>query len=195
MITHTGTATGTGPPAAERDRRPQALLLTASAVSIAGNVFSLVGVAWFVLQSTGSPARAGVVAFASSVPVVLAAVLGGPLIDLVGHVRASVLSDLVCALATGAIPLLYATGGLAFWQLVTLAALAGLFHAPGDTARAVLVPVLAARAGTTLTRATSVYESARACLVDQGGSGSGVRCGEGAPPGRRLGEQGAGASR
>lgn len=142
------------------DKRPQAMLLTANVISIAGNSFTAVGVPWFVLQTTGSPARAGIVAFVSTVPVVLAALLGGPLIDLLGHARSSVLSDAVCAVATGAIPLLHATVGLAFWQLLVLVAVAGLFHAPGETARDVLMPVLAKHAGTPLTRASSAYEGA-----------------------------------
>ncbi|WP_107498671.1 MFS transporter [Actinacidiphila yeochonensis] len=145
---------------APRDRRPLALLLAASVISMMGGTLTLVAVPWFVLATTGSAARAGVVAFASAVPVVVAAVLGGPLIDRLGVTASSVCSDAVCALTTAAIPVLHLLGGLTFGRLVALVVLCGLFRAPGDTAREVLVPALAVRAGTSIQRANSAYEGA-----------------------------------
>ncbi|WP_329178634.1 MFS transporter [Streptomyces sp. NBC_01477] len=143
-----------------RDRRPLAVLLTANVISVTGNMLTLVAVPWFVLQSTGSPARAGLTAFASTLPVVLAALLGGPLIDRLGLAVSSVVSDAVCAVAIGAIPVLHMAGGLSYGWLLALVAVNGLFHAPGETAREVLMPRLAARAGTTVARASSAYEGA-----------------------------------
>jgi MFS family permease len=143
-----------------RDRRPLAVLLTANVISVTGNMLTFVAVPWFVLQSTGSPARAGLVAFASTLPVVLAALLGGPLIDRLGQPVSSVVSDAVCAVAIGAIPVLHLAGALSYGALLGLVAVNGLFHAPGETAREVLMPRLAARAGTTVARASSAYESA-----------------------------------
>ncbi|MTE21539.1 MFS transporter [Streptomyces sp. TRM43335] len=140
------------------DRRPLALLLTAHAVSVAGNALTLVAVPWFVLQTTGSAARAGLVAFCATVPVVVAAVVGGPVIDRLGRLRTSVVSDTVCAVAVGAVPLLHHTGTLRFWHLCALMAVSGLFHAPGETARGVLLPDLARCAGTTVTRAASLHD-------------------------------------
>lgn len=147
-------------PDAARDRRPLAVLLTANVISVTGNMLTAVAVPWFVLQTTGSPARAGLVAFAATLPVVLAALLGGPLIDRLGHPVSSVLSDTVCALAVGAIPVLHMAGALSYGALLALVAVSGLFHGPGETAREVLMPRLAARAGTTVARASSGYESA-----------------------------------
>lgn len=148
----------TAPPV--RDRRPLGLLLAANTVSITGNALTTVAVPWYVLQTTGSAARAGVVAFAATLPVMLAALLGGPLIDRLGQVRSSVASDAVCAAAMAAIPVLRMTAGLSFAELLALVAVAGLFHAPGETAREVLMPVLAERAGTSIGRASAAYESA-----------------------------------
>lgn len=148
------------PPPPARDRRPLGVLLTANVVSVAGSMLTVVAVPWFVLQTTGSPARAGLVAFASTLPVVLSALLGGPLIDRLGYAVSSVASDAVCALAVAAVPVLHLTVGLPYGALLGLVAVAGLFHAPGETAREVLMPRLAERAGTTITRASSAYESA-----------------------------------
>lgn len=142
------------------DRRPLALLLTANVVSIAGSMLTVVAIPWFVLDTTGSAARAGLTAFAATLPVVLAALLGGPLIDRLGLAVSSVISDAVSAVAVAAVPLLHMSGHLSYGGLLALVAVAGLFHAPGETAREVLMPRLAQRAGTTIARASSAYESA-----------------------------------
>ncbi|MEU6852030.1 MFS transporter [Actinacidiphila alni] len=152
-------AAGTAEPP-RRDRRPLGVLLAANVVSITGNMLTVVAVPWFVLETTGSAARAGLVAFAATVPVVIAAILGGPLIDRLGYTVTSVVSDVVCGLAMAAVPLLHLTVGLRYWELLALVGVSGLFHAPGETAREVLMPRLAGRAGTTIARASSAYESA-----------------------------------
>jgi MFS family permease len=147
-------------PVSGTDRRPLALLLAANVVSIAGSMLTVVAIPWFVLETTGSPARAGLTAFAATLPVVLAALLGGPLIDRLGLAVSSVASDSVCAAAVAGVPLLHMTGHLSYGALLALVAVSGLFHAPGETAREVLMPRLAERAGTTIARASSAYESA-----------------------------------
>ncbi|MET8505645.1 MFS transporter [Streptomyces sp. NPDC004787] len=142
-----------------RSRRPLATVLSANAVSISGNSLTLIGVPWFALETTGSAGKAGLVAFCAAVPVVVSAIAGGPVIDRIGRRRVSVVSDLVCALALAAIPLLNAAGLLHFWMLCALMGVTGLFHAPGETARHVLVPDLARHAGTPLSRAASLYDA------------------------------------
>ncbi|MEW1798032.1 MFS transporter [Streptomyces niveus] len=140
-------------------RWPLTAVLTANAISATGRTLSMIGIPWFVLQTTGSAGRAGVVAFCATLPVVLAALIGGPVIDRIGRRRVSIASDLLCALSVGAIPLLHRADALPFWSLCALVALHGLAHTPGDTARYVLVPDLAEHAGTTLTRAASLFDA------------------------------------
>ncbi|MET9884822.1 MFS transporter [Streptomyces sp. NPDC006430] len=140
-------------------RRPFAAVLAANTVSIAGSSLTLIGVPWFVLQTTGSAGRAGFVAFCATLPVVVAALVAGPVIDRIGRRRISAASDLVCALSVGAIPLLHHAGALEFWMLCALMAVGGLVHTPGLTARSVLLPDLAEHAGTTVTRAASLYDA------------------------------------
>lgn len=140
-------------------RRPFAAVLAANTISIAGSSLTLIGVPWFVLQTTGSAGRAGVVAFCATLPIVVAALVGGPVIDRIGRRRVSVASDLICGLAVGAIPLLHYAGLLEFWMLCALMALGGLAHTPGLTARGVLLPNLAEHAGTTVARAASLYDA------------------------------------
>ncbi|WP_086825535.1 MFS transporter [Streptomyces sp. NRRL B-24572] len=143
----------------KRDRLPLATVLAANAISISGNSLTLIAVPWFALDITGSPGKAGLVAFCAALPVLLSAIVGGPVIDRIGRRRVSIGSDLVCALALTAVPLLNHAGALRFWMLCALMAVTGLFHAPGETARNVLTPDLAERAGTPLSRATSFYDA------------------------------------
>ncbi|WP_432012135.1 MFS transporter [Streptomyces cucumeris] len=156
------------------ERRPFAAVLAANVTSITGNALTGMGVPWFVLQSTGSAAKAGLVAFCTMLPVVLSAVVGGPAIDLIGRRRVGITSDLVCGAAVGAVPLLEFAGVLRFWMLCGLMAITGLFHAPGETARGVLLPTLAERAGIPLTRAAGLYDGASRCAGMLGSAVGGV---------------------
>lgn len=147
------------PPAPHPRRGPLSYVLAANAVSITGNSLTLVGVPWFALETTGSPAKAGLVAFCATLPVVVSAIAGGPAIDRMGRRRVSIASDAICAGAITAIPLLHYSGLLQFWMLCALMAVTGLFHAPGETARYVLVPDLAKIADTPLARAASLFDA------------------------------------
>ncbi|MDR3031813.1 MAG: MFS transporter, partial [Kitasatospora sp.] len=143
------------------DRRPLATLLTANVISLTGSSLSLIAVPLFVLQTSGSAGKTGIVAFCATLPVVISAVFGGPVIDRLGRWRVSACTDLVAAAAMAAIPLLHAAGLLAFWGLCLLVAVSGFFLAPGETSRSVLMPHLADRAGLSLGRVAGFYESAR----------------------------------
>jgi len=112
-----------------------------------GTMMALVAIPWFVLQTTGSAARTGVVTAVASVPLILGGALGGALVDRVGSRRMSILADLASGTAVMLIPLLFHTVGLAFWHLLVLVFLRGLLDAPGNTARAALLPDLADHAG------------------------------------------------
>lgn len=141
-------------------RRPLIVLLSANAVSLTGNVLSMLAVPWFVLQTTGSAARTGLAAFASTLPVVISASFAGTLIDRLGLRRSSALSDLVSGLMVLAIPTLYLTVGLSYGLLLVLLFARWLLATPGETAREALVPDLAGRAGFTMERVTAAYDGA-----------------------------------
>lgn len=141
------------------DRRPLVAVLCAHTVSTIGNSLTLIGVPLFVLATTGSASRAGVVAFCATLPVAVSALVGGPLIDRFGRRRTSVVTDLICAASVASVPLLHYAGLLEFWMLCALMAVGGLVSTPGMTARSVLIPDLAERAGTTLARAASLTEA------------------------------------
>jgi MFS family permease len=131
-------------------------LFIANAISLVGNVITMIAIPWFVLQTTGSATQTGITGFFTILPVVLAGFLGGTLIDRLGYKRTSIISDLASGLTTAMIPLLYLTIGLEFWQLVLLVFLGALLDTPGGTARAALLPDLAEQAGMPIERATSL---------------------------------------
>ena len=132
---------------------------------MAGNAAALVAIPWFVLQTTGSASKTGITAAAGIVPVIVSGLFGGPYVDRLGYRRASIVSDLASFAAVAAIPLLYSTVGLAFWQLVLLVFLGALLDAPGVTARASMLPEVAEPAGWSLERvsgaAAAVNRAAR----------------------------------
>ena len=131
-------------------------LFIANAISLIGNVFSMIAIPWFVLQTTGSATQTGITGFFTILPVILAGFFGGTLIDRLGYKRTSIIADLASCLTTALIPIVYFTRGLEFWQLITLVFLGALLDAPGNTARAALLPELAEQAGMPIERATSL---------------------------------------
>ena len=140
-------------------RAPLIALLVADVVSLTGNAITALAIPWFVLETTGSPARTGVVAFAGLVPTVLAALFGGALVDRFGHRRMSVLADLLSGGTVALVPLLHQTVGLPFGVLLGLVFLGALFDAPGATARAALFPDAVAGAGLRLERANAASQT------------------------------------
>lgn len=131
-------------------------LLTANAISITGNVFSNIAIPWFVLQTTGSATRIGITGFFTILPMVLAGLFGGTLIDRIGYKRTSIIADIASGITSALVPLLYFTVGLEFWQLMILVFLGALLDTPGSTARDALLPELAEEAGMPIERATSM---------------------------------------
>ncbi len=91
-------------------RLPFYALLAAQAISFAGNALAGLALPWFVLQTSGSAARVGLIAFCALLPQPLAATFGGAFVDRLGHRRASVVADLASGIAVALVPLLYALG-------------------------------------------------------------------------------------
>lgn len=145
-------------PVGPRSRRGLAGLLTAVGVSIFGSRMSFLAVPWFVLVTTGSPGRTGLVAFFEMTPYVLVQGFGGPLVDRVGAWRVSVGTDLVAALAVGAVPLLQVAHRLSFAALCGLIALAGAVRGAGDSSRYVMVPGATEQAAALMERGAGLFD-------------------------------------
>lgn len=152
----------TAPPRPDAARRgPLVALLAANCVSLVGSQLTLLAIPWFVLQTTGSAAKTGVAGATVAAGYVVTAFFGGSLVDRLGFKRTSVLSDALGAVPVAFVPLLDATVGLAFWELLALVFLGTVATTPGATARQSLIPDVAAMAGTPLERANAAAQAAR----------------------------------
>jgi MFS family permease len=141
-------------------RRSLVALVSAEAISLTGTRLSMIALPWFVLITTNSATRTGLVVFSEMAPYVVAKTLGGPMIDRVGARRVSVGADLVSAVLVAGVPVLHGVGALHFWVLLGLVAMAGAVRGPGDTAKSALVPDVATAAGVPLERVTGLRGTA-----------------------------------
>lgn len=144
------------PTASTPYRAPLIAFLVANVVSLCGTRVSAIAIPWFVLVTTGSPMKTGLVAFAEMTPLVLCKAFGGPLIDRIGGRRISVSADIASTVVVALIPLLHTLHLLSFPVLLAIVAVAGALRGPGDAAKGTLVPDIAAAARVPLERVTGL---------------------------------------
>lgn len=166
-------AVQTGPPP-RRDRLAIPFLVLASGISLTGNSLTALVIPWFVYVTTGSAARTGLVAFFSLLPVVVAGMAGGLVVDRVGFKRASIVSDLLSGITVAVIPTLHLAGRLEFWHLLVLVFAGALLDIPGSAARQSMIPGLAGRAGASLESANAGMQMAGAVAMIAGPLAAGL---------------------
>ncbi len=149
----------------ERRRLPILALLTGTGVSMVGSLMTLIAVPWFVLQTTGSPAKTGITTAVWVLPVILSGALAGPIVDRIGHKRAAMIGDAGAGVCVALVPILYHSIGLAFPALLGIVFIRGLFDFPGRTGRSSLLPHLAELADWPLERANSAFATIRNLAV------------------------------
>ena len=110
--------------------------------SIAGIVWP-----WLVLERTGSPAAAGIVAAAIAVPSLVFAYFGGNLVDSLGRKPVSVISDIISGLSVVAVIAVDMVFGLTLSWFIIIGILGAVGDIPGMSARAALVGDVAATSG------------------------------------------------
>ena len=144
----------------DRSRRsgPLTWLFVAEAISLVGSRMSLLAVPWLVLETTGSAARTGLVAFVEMLPYVLASALGGPVVDQRGARRVSIRADMVSVVVVAAVPLLHWAGLLTLPVLLPVMAAAGALRGLGDIAKRAVFPLAVDGSGVDLTRATAIHD-------------------------------------
>ena len=138
---------------------PLVVLEASTLLSASGNAAATVVLPWLVLERTGSPGSAGVLAAATAIPLLASSLFSGTIVDLWGRRRTSVGSDVLSALSVAAIPLVDATLGLNLAWLVGLAVVGAVFDPAGVTARETMLPAVTQRAGWSLDRANSIHEA------------------------------------
>jgi MFS family permease len=108
-----------------RRNRDFLVLWSSQLVSTLGSQVSLVAFPLLVLALTGSPAKAGIVGFANTIPVLLFYLPAGVLVDRRDRRIVMVATSAIGALALGSIPIALAIGDLAFEQIVVVAFVQG----------------------------------------------------------------------
>lgn len=159
---------------ATRNRVPLFGLYAANMISLFGGNLTFVAIPWFVLQTTGSASKTGLVAIAMTVPAIIVGMFGGLIVDRVGPKPVSIISDILSGVTTALIPLLHHTTGLEFWQLLALVFLGAVFDMPGHTARESLLPDLSALGDVRLERANAAAQTSRRVTQVLGPPAAGV---------------------
>jgi MFS family permease len=146
------------------DRWPVIWMLAANLISNLGNNVVMLAIPWFVLQTTGSAGKMGLVAAASVAPMVVSTFIGGTLTDRMSHRQLAAFADVLSGISVAAIPALHFTVGLDLWTLIGLVFLGAIFDGPGMNARQAMIPRLASRAGMSLERVNSGFGIGRSLM-------------------------------
>jgi len=122
--------------------RDFALLWSGITVSMLGDRFFVVAMAWETYTLSNDPLALGLVAACSTTPVLLFVIFGGVLTDRVERRHMMIASDLIRAGSIGTIGVLALSGNLHLWELALLVAVAGIGSALFLPAFSSIVPEL-----------------------------------------------------
>jgi DHA3 family tetracycline resistance protein-like MFS transporter len=123
-------------------RRDFALLTGGSAVSLIGDGFFHVALAWQVYQISNVPTAMSFVGVAATLPLVIFILIGGTFSDRYDRRRLMIGADLLRGLAIGAMGILSIAGVLELWHMAVMLALVGLGDAFFNPAATAIVPDL-----------------------------------------------------
>lgn len=100
-------------------------VIAAEFVSSVGTQMTTLALPWFVLTTTGSSARMGLVFVIQILPVPLLSMPAGLLVARWGARRVTIAGDIADMVLMAAVPTLYLAGMLPFWALMVIVALVG----------------------------------------------------------------------
>lgn len=118
------------------------LLWIAMSVSLFGDGIYFVALAWQVYELEDAPSALAAVGVASSVPLVLFALVGGVLTDRLDRRKVLIASNVLRGVAITAVGALSVTGTLELWHMVVLIAVYGIGDALFGPAFGAIVPDL-----------------------------------------------------
>jgi predicted MFS family arabinose efflux permease len=156
-----------------RDRRLVALL-AAEIVSSLGSHMTYLALPWFVLVTTGSPARMTVVLAVQMLPIALFGIPSGTLVSRLGARRTMLLSDWARAPLMASIPVLHTLDLLSFPVLLVCVFGIGCFVAPYFSSQRVILPELVGDDERTVGKANAIVEGAQRATSLLGPSAAGV---------------------
>jgi len=123
-----------------------------------GNSIVMITIPWLILEETGSPAFAGLVAAISALPGLLISPIGGWLVDHIGHRTVSIAADLLSAVAVVAFPIVALTSDLSGSTIFIIAVIGAIFDPAGYTARKTLLADVAKASDIELDRLNGIHE-------------------------------------
>jgi MFS family permease len=123
-----------------------------------GNSIVMITIPWLILEETGSPAFAGLVAAISALPGLLISPIGGWLVDHIGRRSVSIGADLLSALAVFAFPIVALTSGLSSTTILVIAVIGAIFDPAGYTARKTLSADVAKASDIELDRLNGIHD-------------------------------------
>ena len=142
-------------------QRPIVALVAAEVVSTIGSQMTFLALPWFVLQTTGSPTRMGVVLAVELAPIAILGIPSGTVVSRWGARFTMIVSDFARAPLLASIPILHALGWLTFPLLLVLVALIGVFLAPYFASQRLILPELVGDDEPTVAKANAVIEGAQ----------------------------------
>lgn len=142
-------------------QRPIVALISAQVVSALGSQMTFLALPWFVLETTGSPTKMGIVLAAEILPVGLLGIPSGTVVTRLGARRTMLVGDLARAPLIASIPVLYAAGWLSFPLLLAIVALVGVFIAPYFASQRIVLPELVGEDERVVSQANAIVEGAQ----------------------------------
>jgi MFS family permease len=118
----------------------------------------MITIPWLILEETGSPAFAGLVAAISALPGLLISPIGGWLVDHLGRRAVSIGADLLSAVAVVAFPIVALTTGLSSSTIFIIAVIGAIFDPAGYTARKTLLADVAKASEIELDRLNGIHD-------------------------------------
>jgi MFS family permease len=149
-------------------------LIAGVVVSSLGTQMTFLALPWFVLETTGSATRMGIVLAVELAPVAILGIPSGTVISRWGARRVMVVSDFVRTPLLASIPVLHALGVLSFPVLLVLVALIGVFLAPYYASQRLILPELVGDDERTVAQANAILEGAQRCTSLLGPATAGV---------------------
>jgi MFS family permease len=111
-------------------------------ISLTGTNMTTVALPWFVLATTGSTTKMGLVLACSTLPAFLLGIPGGSVVAMLGARRSLILGDTLRAPLLVSLPVLHAARLLSFPVLLVLVTAIGVFAVPYAAASSSLLPEL-----------------------------------------------------
>ncbi|HET9729635.1 MAG TPA: MFS transporter [Acidimicrobiia bacterium] len=136
-------------------------IVGAEVVSSIGSSMTVLALPWFVLVTTGSATKLGIVLGIGSIPFVTLPVLAGSLIARIGARQTMVIADAARLPLFAAIPALYSLHALPFPLLVVLVALTNVFTAAHMPAQRLILAEVVGDEESVLARVNAYLDGAQ----------------------------------